>query len=214
MIKEWTPRLTALGLLFLGASAGCDPGVPATPVGASSSGAGGAGSGGGSGSTATGVGGAMTSGCGDAMCSRRIVSIEQGNPTCGVRASGEAVCWEGFPQSSTVALVDQAGIVDAVSASGRASSTYVTCFLLASGQVACKGSNAASQLGLAIPDSLKSDVPVVLPEVLGVVKLSVGYRHVCGALMSGQAMAMTSVPWMVPMTCRHRAGTPARSSSR
>ena len=33
-------------------------------------------------------------------------------------------------------------------------------------------------------------------------------------LMSGQASENTSVPWMVPITCRHRAGTPARSSVR
>ena len=33
-------------------------------------------------------------------------------------------------------------------------------------------------------------------------------------LISGQAMAKISVPWMVPITCRQAAGTPARSSRR
>src|SRR6516165_1659994 len=31
-------------------------------------------------------------------------------------------------------------------------------------------------------------------------------------LMSGQTVVITSLTWYVPMTCRHRAGTPARMS--
>jgi hypothetical protein len=33
-------------------------------------------------------------------------------------------------------------------------------------------------------------------------------------LISGQAMVTISVPCIVPITCRHRAGTPARSRRR
>jgi hypothetical protein len=33
-------------------------------------------------------------------------------------------------------------------------------------------------------------------------------------LISGQAIAKISVPWIVPITCRHCARTPARSSRR
>ena len=32
-------------------------------------------------------------------------------------------------------------------------------------------------------------------------------------LISGHSIGRISVPWIVPMTCRHRAGTPARNRS-
>lgn len=73
-------------------------------------------------------------------------------------------------------------------ARAAAGSDTLMCFLEASGQVACMGSDEDRVLGAAVPQGNDSAIPVEVAGVGldGVTDLAVGYYHACAILASGQ----------------------------
>ncbi|WP_437907969.1 hypothetical protein WME95_08780 [Sorangium sp. So ce327] len=157
--------------------------------GAAVTGTGGAGAGGedapSTGSTSTSTGPAPAPSCAAAECAVRIA---EGAPNCAITASGKVFCWwRGvFRQERLAGPVERPGLGDVVAASNH---PMHMCFLHADGRVSCQGSDINGPLLLrSIPEEEISEVPVVLPELEGVVQLSVGYEVACGVLGSGNVL--------------------------
>lgn len=119
----------------------------------------------------------------------RIVRISENNPVCFVRASGKAVCiggsFAGEPGPNDSLPHEQENVENAVAASGMLEQM---CFLLATGEVSCRGWSHHGQLGLAVPISDASATPLLLPQVEGLVQLSSGHHHVCGRRGGGDVL--------------------------
>ncbi|XXX81477.1 hypothetical protein WMF30_22225 [Sorangium sp. So ce134] len=166
---------------------GGGPAVTGTGGGPAATGTGGSGAGGedasatgSTGSTSTGP--APTPPCPAAECAVRIA---EGDPKCAVAASGKAFCWwgGGFLHERLPGPVERPGLGDVVAASGL---TLHMCFLHADGRVSCQGSDIHGLLKPVELDGERREVPVMLPEVEGVVQLSSGFDHSCGVLGSGK----------------------------
>lgn len=107
---------------------------------------------------------------------------------CLVRAGGQVACWGrnangelGTPASAATAAVPVevpglGGPVQAVAAG-----TGFSCALLASGTLACWGSNASGQLGTGYPLNT-SQAPAPVVGILKALSLSAGAQHVCAVL--------------------------------
>ena len=126
------------------------------------------------------------------------VSVGSGGQACALLATGRVDCWgnnllgelgigttsgpqtcSGDPCSTTPVQVS--GITNAVEISaGR----FHTCARLATGQVDCWGSNAASQLGSTTPPSIPA--PVAIPVITNATAISAGGAHTCARLATGQ----------------------------
>ncbi|WP_437985128.1 hypothetical protein [Sorangium sp. So ce117] len=150
--------------------------VTGTGGGAAGAGTGGAGAGGedapSTGSTSTSTGPAPAPSCAAAECAVRIA---EGAPNCAITASGEVFCWWSgvLRQERLAGPVERPGLGDVVAASNH---PMHMCFLHADGRVSCQGSDINGPLLLrSIPEEEIREVPAVLPELEGVVQLSVGF---------------------------------------
>ncbi|XYH92827.1 RCC1 domain-containing protein [Sorangium sp. So ce1128] len=166
---------------------GGGPAVTGTGGGSAVTGTGGAGANGedasSTSSTGASTGPAPAPSCSAADCAVRIA---EGAPKCAVSASGKVSCWWGgaLLNERLAAAGPVEGLDDVVAASG---SSLHMCFLHADGRVSCQGANLG-QLGQAVPIGKRSAVPVVLPDVEGVVQLASGEHHICGLLGSGNVI--------------------------
>ncbi|XXX80676.1 hypothetical protein WMF30_18125 [Sorangium sp. So ce134] len=163
---------------------GGGPAVAGTGGGPTVAGTGGSGVGGEDDSSTSSTGPAPAPSCSAADCAVRIA---EGSPKCAVSASGKVFCWWGgallTERLATVRPVE--GLDHVVAASGLG---LHTCFLHADGRVSCQGMNIG-QLGQTVPqDGERIEVPVVLPDVEGVVQLASGGFHICGVLGSGNVV--------------------------
>lgn len=123
--------------------------------------------------------------CAAAECAVRIA---EGAPNCAITASGKVFCWWSgvLRQERLAGPVERPGLGDVVAASNH---FMHWCFLHADGRVSCQGSDINGPLLLrSIPEEEISEVPAVLPELEGVVQLSVGFEYACGVLGSGNVL--------------------------
>lgn len=120
----------------------------------------------------------------------RIVRVSQNTPRCFVRASGKAVCVGGSFEAETSgdlppSWVEEQVVDDAVAAAGL---YYHMCFLLASGHVACRGSNTDGVLGDAVPPDESTTTPVLISGIEGITHIVAGFYFMCGRTTAGEML--------------------------
>jgi alpha-tubulin suppressor-like RCC1 family protein len=106
-----------------------------------------------------------------------------GGTTCGILRDGTVRCWgandsgqlgDGTTNDSWLTAVAVQQVRNAI---GIAVGGSHACALLSDGTIACWGSNAVGELGVASPSA--SSAPIVVPDVSGAIAVTAGLEYTC-----------------------------------